>query len=202
MKNFISSEARIKEIVSISTNILLHRIAVGDILFENEASMQLQLGVIIQNVGKLFEFSKDEHFSISLEHVEKILPTQKSPAGNARCDIWIELTANRKTCTCAIELKYFPKQKDETVTENRFSILKDLENIEHYESADMGYQIVYTDNKNYTDSNTRSYINIGEGQILTGKKESNGREVYLQKEYPIHWEIIECQGKSHCLLIL
>lgn len=196
----IHNEERIREIVSISIDIFLNRAALGDIKFENEASMQLQLGVIMQNVGKLFEFSKEDHFTISLEHIETISPTQKSPAGKARCDIWIELTANGQKTRCAIELKYFPKQNSETITMNRFSILKDLENIEHYESADMGYQIVYTDNKNYTDPNTRSYINIGEGQVLKGNIESNGSEVSLQKEYLMHWDIIEAQGKSHCLL--
>lgn len=200
MNRYIDIKERIRTIVSLSTEIFLNRIAIGDILFENEASMQLQLGVIMQNVGKLFEFSNDEHFCISLEHVENIMPTQKSPAGQARCDIWVEFINRDEKTTCAIELKYFPQTKNETVTENRFSILKDLENIEHYESANMGYQIVYTDNKNYADPKTRSYINIGEGQVLKGKIESNGKEVYLQNEYPMHWKIMEIQGKSHCLL--
>lgn len=35
-----------------------------------------------------------------------------------------------------------------------------------------GYSIVFTTNPNYADPNTRSGINIGEGQTITGKVES------------------------------
>lgn len=185
---------RLIKIIEDSYLILCNKISNGNILIENEASMQLQLGIIMGNIGKMYEFSSSEHFSLSLEKVFKIESTCKSAKGSSRCDIYLQIQTPTDTCKAGIELKYFPIDKDEAVTENRFSILMDIENIEGYISnkdIDMGYVITYTTNKNYTNPKSRSYIKIGNGLAINGTIESNNKQVHIKGNYPISWDSID-----------
>lgn len=58
---------RLREIVALAYKLFYLRTAHGLIKIENEASMQLQLGIIIKQVGEFYVFSKEENFSIELE---------------------------------------------------------------------------------------------------------------------------------------
>ena len=187
-----STEDRLCQIIDLSYQIFQARIINGTIeQFDNEASMQLQLGVILQNVGLLYEWAEDEHFSIRLEKKFKLEnATSKSSNGNARCDIYLELCKGEQTYKVGIELKYLPKSKDEATTDCRLSILCDVENLEYYKLhgyIDKGYAIVYTTNSNYADPNTRSNINIGDRIRVAGGK-SNYKEVTLNNTYTFHWD--------------
>lgn len=195
-------QERMKSIVRTSYNLLCRKIVGGVIDVDNEASLQMQLGVIMKTLGQLYEFSPKDRFSIVLEHVVKNdrLQTWKSK-GKARIDVMLTLTDGKESCNAAIELKYFPKSDGETVTDNRFFMLADIENLETYictGEADLGYFMLYTTNKNYM-TDARSNVKIGNENPVTGSILSNNREVKLTGSYELHWDAFE-DGK-HCFLL-
>lgn len=160
-----TSRERLKEIVKISYSILCNKIAYGDIKIANEASLQMQFGVILKQVGQLYEFSGTDRFSIELETIQPISPTTKSSKGQARCDISLRFSMeNNDTANAIIELKHFKYDKtSEAVADNRFAIMKDIENLEHYKEKDsqlLCYEILYTDNKNYANPHTTAGIKL------------------------------------------
>lgn len=191
---------RLREIVALAYKLFYLRTAHGLIKIENEASMQLQLGLIIKQLGELYLLSKEENFSIELEKW-RILDeaTPKSPNKRARCDIWLELGNKEETARAAIELKYFKySQNTEATTDNRFSLLMDLKNVEQYQDdcANLiGYAIVYTNNENYTksDNETHSTIKLAplitqsSTRLLTKKKQPVEVSVELRHQYIADW---------------
>ena len=210
MKNmnhsYISLKERVEQIVDTSYTILCNKISNGDILVFNEASMQLHLGTIMKQLGVLYEFSKTEHFGIWLEAPEEIDPTQKSYRGNARCDIILSLSNSEETCEAFIELKYFKKTETEAVTDNKYSVYCDIENLERYKEKDenrLCYEIVYTDNINYTHKNNYKYC-IGEGHIISAKpyEYTKNRIVRIKKNYLLKWDIYNCinNAQKSCFL--
>ena len=60
---------RLQEIVQTSYRLLCNKITGGLIEVDNEASLQMQSGVIMRTIGQLYEFSPKDRFSIVLEHV-------------------------------------------------------------------------------------------------------------------------------------
>lgn len=193
---------RLQEIVETSYRLLCNKIVGGLVDVDNETSMQMQLGVIMKTIGQLYEFSERDRFSISLEHVVKddAIQTWKSK-GKARIDIMLTLSDGKNSCSAALELKYFPKSDGETVTDNRFYMLADFENLETYlrlGMSDLGYFILYTTNKNYT-TDTRSGVKIGNEEAAGRSITSNGRTVNLRGSYQLHWDTYE-DGK-HCFLL-
>lgn len=191
-KELLTMRERAMEIVERSCEIFQAKIVnnnIGEI--SNEASMQLQLGIILQQVGKLYEWGKNDHFNVIFENpFELSKATNKSPNKKARCDIYIEMyEEENKHCRVGIELKYFPKCKDEATTDNRIAILEDIENIEQYikdDCIDFGYSYVYTTNENYARSDTRSSINLGDGVEVHGGK-CKSETVELTGTYVPHW---------------
>lgn len=158
-------QERLKEIVKISYSILCNKVAYGDIKIANEASLQMQFGVILKQVGHLYEFADTDKFLIDLETTQAISPTIKSSKGQARCDISLQFSINNDNVAKAvIELKHFKYDKEnEAVADNRFSIMKDIENLEHYKEKDsqlLCYEILYTDNKNYANPHTTAGIKL------------------------------------------
>ena len=184
---------RAMEIVERSCEIFQAKIVnnnIGEI--SNEASMQLQLGIILQQVGSLYKWGKNDRFDLILEKTFGISEaTNKTPNKKARCDIYIEMYVKEenKHCRVGIELKYFPKCKDEATTDNRIAILEDIENIEQYiddDYIDLGYSYVYTTNENYARSDTRSSINLGDGVEVHGGK-CKSKAVNLKGTYVPQW---------------
>lgn len=169
MNNILTLKERLIEIVETSYRILCNKIVSQSIRIPNEASFQLHFGVILKQIGHLYEFEDGDRFSIQLEDVQSINSTQKSKNGNARCDIMLSLRNSTAEYSIAIELKHFKKSEGETITANRFSILCDIENLENYKKANSkleGFLIIYTDNPNYANPKSPSYIKIGEGVKL------------------------------------
>lgn len=123
-------QERLEKIVDTAYEILCGKVASGSITIENEAALQLQLSVILEQLGRLYELASEDRFSISLEEVVILSQkTTKSPR-DARCDIVLKL----QNALIAIELKCFIPKKDtnEPVTDNRFKVLYDIENLEQY----------------------------------------------------------------------
>jgi hypothetical protein len=185
-----SIEDRLKQIIDISYKLLCNKIVSGGIRIDNEASLQMQLGVILMQIGQLYEFGNNDHFSVELETWQDISPTSKSNKGRARCDIYLRFISNSEAKEAAIELKYFKHSTNEAVTDNRFSLLLDLENLEQYKANNpdlLCYEIVYTDNENYAKLDNRSKIKIT--PTISGNTEPYaGRTITLQKSYSSVWD--------------
>ena len=206
MKSKSSYRERLIEIIDLSYNLFCQNVEEEMIEVPNEASFQLQLGVIMKTVGQLFEFNAKDRFVINLETPKDITATAKSVNGKARCDIELCIYYG-STCKAKalIELKHFRKDKNEAVTDNRFSLFKDLNNLEMYKkvepSSTIACAMVFTDNVNYTKSETNSKINIGEG--VTSPKTivyTSGKTITLENEYTFHWD--SYSEKCHFLKIL
>lgn len=183
-------QERLKEIVKISYSILCNKIAYGDIKITNEATLQMQFGVIIKQVGQLYEFAHTDKFLIDLETPHSISPTIKSSKGQARCDISLQFSiTNDNVAKAVIELKHFKYDKsNEAVADNRFAIMKDIENLEHYKEKDsqlLCYEILYTDNKNYASTNTTAGIKLAPTitQCFTYRQQT----VALKTNYVAEW---------------
>lgn len=202
MRNILTIKKRLNEIVEISYRIICNKIVSKSIKVPNEASFQLQFGVILKQIGQLYEFENNDRFSIQLEDIQTTNITQKSKNGKARCDIMLSLSNNEKEYSVAIELKHFKKTDGETITDNRFKILCDIENLENYKKTNnrlVGcFEILYTDNPNYANPKSPSYIKIGEGTKLNaGTHSSNRRQVTLGKNYLFKWDTY---GNDQCFL--
>lgn len=190
----LSAKERVTEIIERSCEIFQAKIVnnnIGEI--SNEASMQLQLGIILQQVGSLYKWGKNDRFDLILEKTFGISEaTNKSPNKKARCDIYIEMKAEGedKSCKVGIELKYFPKCEGEATTDNRIAILEDIQNVEQYINngkIDFGYSYVYTTNENYARSDTKASINLGDGQKVHGGK-CKSETVELEGTYTPQWQ--------------
>lgn len=197
---------RLKEIVKISYNLLCNEIAGSSITIYNEASLQMHLGVILKQVGRLYEYTKTDRFSIDLETWQEIDGTLKSKNGRARCDINLKMENEQEKYEVALELKYFKYSEHEAVTDNRFSILLDLENLEQYQANNptlLCYEIVYTDNVNYTKLDNRSKIKITP-QISGNDVPYANRIIKLHKTYDSVWDSYDSKDNSrgHHFLII
>ena len=185
----VSLPKRMEQIISVSYDILCNKIANGSIIVQNEASLQMQFGVILKQVGQLYEFSDQDHFKIELETLRDIEASTKSNRGQARCDISLRLFNDSDSIGAEIELKYFKYDKtQEAVTDNRFSVLMDLENLELYKKREprlMCYEFVYTDNKNYANPSTTSGIKLA--PCITQSYTYGRKTINLNACYEAEW---------------
>ena len=198
----ISFRERLECIIDQAYVILCNKIAGKEIVVRNEASMQMQLGILLKTIGKLYEFSPDDHFRIELETPEVISATAKSKNG-ARCDIKLAFFEGRQStakATAFIELKYFKapqvESTTETTTDNRFSVLMDMENLERYrdELKDQGrpyplcYEIVFAENSLYCSQKRKTEYGIGEGVQSKDTYSYKGKVISLKNTYTFHWD--------------
>lgn len=185
----VSLPKRMEQIISVSYDILCNKIANGSIIVQNEASLQMQFGVILKQVGQLYEFSDQDHFKIELETPRDIEASTKSNRGQARSDISLRLFNDSDSIGAEIELKYFKYDKtQEAVTDNRFSVLMDLENLELYKKREprlMCYEFVYTDNKNYANPSTTSGIKLA--PCITQSYTYGRKTINLNACYEAEW---------------
>lgn len=185
----VSLPKRMEQIISVSYDILCNKIANGSVIVQNEASLQMQFGVILKQVGQLYEFSDQDHFKIELETPRDIEASTKSNRGQARCDISLRLFNDSDSIGAEIELKYFKYDKtQEAVTDNRFSVLMDLENLELYKKREprlMCYEFVYTDNKNYANPSTTSGIKLA--PCITQSYTYGRKTINLNACYEAEW---------------
>lgn len=185
-------KSRLTEIVETAYKLLGNKIANGNINVSNEASMQMHLGMILKTLGELYEYSLEERIIVSLETLQEVTTT-KTPNGKARCDIEITLRniKNNTQCTAYIELKYLKKSPTAAVTDERFSVWTDVENLEAYiaNSENLGFAIVLTDDCNHTKNKPGNKFCIGSGASMTAGAHpyTQNREVTIKNTYSLQW---------------
>lgn len=199
-------EQRLHKIVSQGFDCLREKINGGRLKVDNEASLQLHLGAILNTLGSLHEYRRDEMFSIELEKNVTVNGDglKKSGTSRAKIDIFLALgnvdgvNAEARS-TCAIELKYF-QRKNQREPNNRYDLFRDLCNLEDYGSiADLGYMIIGTDHAHYVTQEKYS-TDTADFDFRQGRKYSAGTSmtyrtpkpygepIVLRNDYAFHWE--------------
>lgn len=191
IKQILTPDERLRKVIDEAYAVFCQQVTGGIITLENEASMQLFLSNILLQLGQVNVFAKDEHFSIKLEAVQKDTGTEKSPK-NSRADIWIEFEKSSKTvAAAAIELKCFLHKKNAAVTDARYSVYKDLQNLEKYQKTRSDLiicEIVYTNNSNLTAGKGLKF-SIGDGVISSYTAEDTSyKSIELHHSYPVEWD--------------
>ncbi|KAF6558335.1 hypothetical protein G9G63_25750 [Paenibacillus sp. EKM202P] len=151
----------LKQIITMSRDILFGQIDHYKVEINNEADLQLHFSYILKRVGELFEFGIGHHLKINLEtpfKTKSIL--SKSDSSRSKIDITLEwYGSTSKVTTCAIELKYFLKEGLRE-PKNRYAVFCDLKNLEEYVQNSrqyrMGYFLMGTDNPHYVNQKTYS----------------------------------------------
>lgn len=197
-------EDRLQQIIEQAYSIVCARIKGGRIKIDNEASLQLQLGMVLQTLGSLCEFGENDRFAIILEHTFELkATTNKCPKKHARADIYMELTDGKEKCAAIIELKYF-KKANAREPNNRYDFFADLENLEQYHrqgKSQINYLIAGTDHSHYYsdanpisaetgDFNFRDGRQYKAGAVLEYKtKKPYGGKITLTQDYSFKWNI-------------
>jgi hypothetical protein len=138
---------RHRHIIEEAWQILFSRIVNGRQIINKEASMQLQLARILQDLGNAYCTKKDENFTIELE----------TGIGRQSIDVTCQLGGSK----AAIELKCFRKQSNRGTDLDMYDVLKDIERLDNYENFHIRQFICLTDNAYYTQNN-----NIGHGAAV------------------------------------
>jgi hypothetical protein len=193
--------ANLRNIVTVGCESLINKVAGGSIDFNNEASMQLQLGSLLASMGTLYEYKPRDKFHIELESYAD-LPgiSVKSGSTTALIDVSICLGDSHNFATAAIELKFF-KKKNHREPNNRYDVFADLKNLETYKNS--GYDIcaflVLTDHKHYVkhdgyskdtaDFDFRDGVTYAKGSVLSYRTtKPYGTPITLDQDYSFHWE--------------
>lgn len=197
-----------------SYSLLVQKLSAGEFVVYNEASLQFQFGFILKEVGKMYEFFPNESLEVEMEKLIPNCGTCKTPK-DAYCDIFLKMKNATEEAYVAIELKSFPKDPNEAVTDNRVSVYMDLENLEKYmeKYKEMAacYELVYTTNENYTIvKNEDMSCVIGEGHIQQpGPIDyTQNRHLELKKSYKFNWRKAEqtdeqkTRRERHCFLLV
>ncbi len=210
----LTYEKRLDKIIQFSYDLLCSKIVGGEVEVNNEPSLQHQLGLILKQIGKHFLFATTDRFTIEFEKEFSLKsPTNKSPNKKARCDIWLkieDINNEGSTIEAAIELKFFKYNKGtEATTDNRYALLFDLENLEQYKKECKGtllcYEVLYTNNPNYTKEDTRSEIKLAPfitkcaQRTISKKNKTVSQKVELDYIYVANWDYYDT--KHHFLKI-
>jgi len=113
----IDRTKRLRYIFSLAWSIVLQQIAEGKLRPTNEATLQLHLGYVLQNLGMLALLDPEECFHMELE--------KPAPHGRGRLD----LTYRFNETQAAVELKFFRKPS----TSDAYDCWKDISRLQKLE---------------------------------------------------------------------
>lgn len=183
----LETKERLQYIIDEAWLILFNRIVSGKQLINKEASLQLQLARILQDLGNAYCILPNETFQLELEtNYEKMN---------------IDITCKMGNVTAAIELKCFRKSSNRAKDTDMYDVLKDIERLESFENFDIKTFICLTDNKYYSEytpkgmassvslkHNTKYLANIPIVPLWTGKWNVNrDKPITFQKDVVCDW---------------
>lgn len=185
---------KLEGMIDYAYKLFCNQVEGGIIKIDNEASMQLHLSNILLQLGRLNVFTKHEYFNIELEkYISLDTPTSKSQ-DKARVDIWVEFVDGEERACAAIELKYLKKMPGAAVTDSRYSVYQDLENLEHYAAIHNSQnrknplyicEIVCSNNSNFMEDKGLKY-SIADNTVIT--PDSANAAVRLSNRYTVAWD--------------
>jgi hypothetical protein len=200
--------SNLREIVALSAKLLAGKIAGRSIVVENEASLQLHFGRILQGIGEWYQFAAADSFIVQLEgRIPLSSPAPKGGTTTPRVDILLSLGSGQFFATCAIELKYFQKANGRR-PRNQYDVFCDLANLEKYrlQHIDETYLFVATDDVAYMtgrsegaakDFDLKHGNNVSAGNVLTYRGPvPPGPPITLMEDYAFSWETLPVWGKA------
>lgn len=205
---------RLIRVFHLAYECLRRKVNGGCIQVESEASLQLQLSVILKLVGELLEVEKSEFFSVELEKPIVLNDSlfEKSGTIKAKIDIYFSYTniITMSKQSCAVELKYF-KRANKREPNNRYDVFADLHNLENYgKVADLCFMVVATDHDHYVNwpiysEETRDF-DFRDGQTYVADTIATyrttkpyGKPIALRGSYNFAWD--QVAGGVHFLQV-
>ncbi len=199
----------LRQIVEQSLTLLMRQVAGRRVVVDCEASLQLHLSRILQQLGSLYEFGPEEQFVVQLETPLKLAGTApKGDSSTPRADVVIAFGSHSFFSTCAIELKYFKKENART-SHNRYDVYADLANLELYRSEyiDETFLFVATDDPTYAQrapsGPATSELNLATGHsvpagttVTYNSDKAPGAPITLNDSYQFEWAEHEIWGKT------
>lgn len=193
----IDRTKRLRYIFSLAWSIVLQQIAEGKLRPTNEATLQLHLGYVLQNLGMLALLDPEECFHMELE--------KPAPHGRGRLD----LTYRFNETQAAVELKFFLKAT--TATNQRaadmdmYEAWKDISRLQALDEYALKIFLCLTNDDRYP--NDKFGGNAQLVSVAHGRKREQGSELIppwegkwkdksYDKHIPIH-QTIECLWSMH-----
>lgn len=184
---FEDSKQRLSYIINESWQILYQRVVSGKQLINKEASLQLQLARILNDLGNAYCILPNETFQLELETGYK---------GKN-----IDITCHLGEVKAAIELKCFMKSSNRAKDLDMYDALIDVERLESFEEFDIKKFFCLTDNKYYSETVQKgmaSSVTLRNGTIYkvneeivplwTGKwKVKRDKPIIFKKDVVCNW---------------
>lgn len=162
---------RHEHIIKEAWQILFSRIVSGRQPINKEASMQLQLARILQDLGNVYCINPDEGFTIELE----------TGIGRQNVDITCQLGESK----AAIELKCFRKQSNRAKDLDMYDVLKDIQRLDNYSDYQLKYFICLTDNSYYA-----NYKHKGKaGSVSTRNGSQYPADIAITPDWQGQWKV-------------
>lgn len=180
---------RLRLVIDYSWKLLFAKIVNEKLIINKEASMQLQLGKVMQDIGSAFCVLPNEVFDIELE-------TSRENAN-------IDITCKLGEATAAIELKCFRKSSNRPGDLERYDCFKDIVRLESLSEFDVKVFICLTDNPYYINTNHSGKaamfttkegtvyakdIEIIPGWVGQWKDTSRDQSIVLKSDLYCNWE--------------
>lgn len=150
----LDSKERLSHIIDEAWLILFNRIVNGKQKINKEASLQLQLARILQDLGNAYCILPNEFFLLELE---------SNYQGKN-----IDITCQMGEVSAAIELKCFMKSSNRAKDLDMYDVLKDIERLESFDGFNVKKFFCLTDNKYYSEYTQRgmaSSVSLRHGTI-------------------------------------
>lgn len=183
----IKTKERLSYLIDESWQILFQRIVSGKQLINKEASLQLQLARILNDLGNAYCILPNEIFQLELE-------TRYNGKN-------IDITCRLGEVIAAIELKCFMKSSNRAKDLDMYDALIDIERLELFGDFDIKKFFCLTDNKYYAETIQKgmaSSVTIKNGTIYkanqtiiplwTGKwKVKRDKPIIFKKDIEFSW---------------
>lgn len=191
----------LEKIIEQAFNVFSLKFAQGGIIADNEYAFQFELGIILKQLGQLYEFKPEDKFDIKFEsnHIFQ-QKSAKSQTKKARIDIYINYKLHGfKNVQAAIELKFLKKEnKNEPLS--RYDVFTDISNLESYkeDGIEICYFLLITNHNHYVDQEKYSKYTCDfdfrhgksykAGNILSYRtRNSTKKDLVLKQNYNFDW---------------
>ncbi len=183
----LDTKERLANLIDEAWLILFNRIVSGKQKINKEASLQLQLARILQDLGNAYCIFPNETFHLELE-------TNHNGKN-------IDITCHLGNINAAIELKCFIKSSNRAKDLDMYDALIDIERLESFEDFEIKKFYCITDNKYYSEyeqkgmassvslkNGTKYTANIEIIPLWTGKwKVKRDKSIILKNDFVCNW---------------
>jgi hypothetical protein len=156
----LEPKQRLSYIIDQAWLIIFNRIVYGKLIINKEASLQLQLARILQDLGNVYCILPSEIFKLELE--------------TSYNDKNIDITCQLGNIKAAIELKCFMKASNRAKDIDMYDALIDIERLESFTEFNLKKFFCLTDNKyypEYTQKGMASSVTLKNGTIYKANQE-------------------------------